>query len=94
MASYAFNDYALKNGLSNTTCNFDNSATIITLTKQYLCIRCIFRIPTGNHLRHPLLLSGAERASRDNYEFAQERSSTSLSGSSSSTKMRFLFGLI
>nr|DAD24780.1 TPA_asm: hypothetical protein HUJ06_026244 [Nelumbo nucifera] len=31
MASYAFNDYALKNGLSNTTCNFGNSAAIVTL---------------------------------------------------------------
>ncbi|KAI9176270.1 hypothetical protein LWI28_000587 [Acer negundo] len=35
MASYAFNDYFLKNGMTDDSCSFDNTAAITSLNPSY-----------------------------------------------------------
>ncbi|XP_050383084.1 PLASMODESMATA CALLOSE-BINDING PROTEIN 5-like [Argentina anserina] len=50
-ASYAFNDYFLKNGMTDDSCNFDNTAAVTSLN------------PSFGNCKMPSSLSGSSRSS-------------------------------
>ncbi|KAL6145063.1 PREDICTED: PLASMODESMATA CALLOSE-BINDING PROTEIN 5-like [Fragaria vesca subsp. vesca] len=50
-ASYAFNDYFLKNGMTDDSCNFDNTAALTSLN------------PSFGNCKMPSSLSGSNRSS-------------------------------
>lgn len=55
MASFAFNDYFIKNGLTDDSCNFSNTAALTSLNPSYK--KCKFPSSKGN-----VNLNGSVRA--------------------------------
>ncbi|KZV52703.1 PLASMODESMATA CALLOSE-BINDING protein 5 [Dorcoceras hygrometricum] len=78
MASYAFNDYFIKNGLTDDSCNFSNTAALTSLNPSYKNCKFPSSFSKGNMELNGSVTAGQDSTSNNSNSRRWDRSSISI----------------